>query len=206
MTTALSTDHSEPEASPAARVAFDRRILFRRRTILLWSAVSDESARELCSTMLALSAQDPAAPITLAINSPGGANHAGWAIIDMMRAIPAPVHTICLGLAASFGAVLLAAGAPGSRSVMPHARVMIHQPWLPGEYRAVAADLKIQAQEIDRQRRLIDALLADACGRSAEEVHERSDRDAWFSAEEAVAFGLADRVQHRWPWFESTVN
>lgn len=193
-------------AAPAESPPLMRRFLRRQRIVVLWGPVNEDSARNVCLQLLSYCEDDPQAPIWLLINSPGGANDAGWAIVDTMNASPAPVHTLCVGLAASFGAVLLASGERGFRLAMPHARIMIHQPWLPGEYRAAAADLKIQAEEIRRQRELIDALLARQSGRPVAEVASRSDRDAWFSAEEAAHFGLIDAVIERWPWKERSMN
>ena len=168
--------------------------LHERREIFLWSQVDDNSARHVVERLIYLNEIDPQADITLMINSPGGANNAGFAILDTMRTISADVRTVCMGLAASFGALLLMCGEPGKRFVFPHARVMIHQPWLPGEYRATASDLRIQAEEIQKQRDEIDRLIAEVTGRPFEQVANDTDRDHWLNAEQAVAYGVVDGV------------
>ncbi len=163
------------------------------RRIFLWGQVDDNSARHVIERLLLLDSESNE-DITLLVNSPGGANTAGFAILDTMRSLRSDTATVCLGLAASFGALILTCGTPGKRSAYPHSRIMIHQPWIPGEIRAPAMDLRIHAQEIQRQRQTINAIIADCTGRSIEEIEEDTDRDSWFTAEEAVDYGLIDEV------------
>ncbi|MCR9145169.1 MAG: ATP-dependent Clp protease proteolytic subunit [bacterium] len=168
--------------------------LTERRQIFLWGQVDDASAKHIVERLLYMSAIDSQSDISLMINSPGGMNTAGFAILDAMRMIQPDVRTYCLGLAASFGALLLMCGAKGKRFALPHARVMIHQPWLPGEYRATATELRIQAEEIQKQRDEIDQIIAEATGRPFEEVAGDTDRDHWLNAEAAVEYGVIDAV------------
>lgn len=133
------------------------------RRIFLWGQVDDASARHVIERMLLLDSESTE-DITLLINSPGGANTSGFAILDTMRSLRSDTATVCLGLAASFGALILMCGNPGKRSAYPHSRIMIHQPWIPGEIRAPAMDLRIHAEEIHRQRQTINAIIADCTG------------------------------------------
>ncbi|MEQ9363521.1 MAG: ATP-dependent Clp protease proteolytic subunit [Leptospirales bacterium] len=182
------------DGDPPINQRIEKFFLTERRQIFLWGQVDDASAKHIVERLLFLSAIDPKADISLMINSPGGMNTAGFAVLDAMRMIEADVRTYCLGLAASFGALLLMCGAKGKRFVLPHARVMIHQPWLPGEYRATATELRIQAEEIQKQREEIDHIIADATGRPFEEIAADTDRDHWLNAEAAVEYGAVDAV------------
>lgn len=171
----------------------------KQRRVFLWGQVDDRSARHVIDRLLLLSATDSEygaadADVTLIINSPGGANTAGFAILDTMRSLPCDVRTECYGLAASFGALLLLCGASGKRSAHPHSRIMIHQPWIPGEIRAPALDLRIHAAEIEKQRREINAIIASVTGNSVEQIEADTDRDRWFDAAEALQYGLIDSI------------
>jgi ATP-dependent Clp protease protease subunit len=143
--------------------------------------------------MLYLDSEDPTKPIYLYINSPGGSVTAGMAIYDTMQYIKAEVVTICVGLAASMGAFLLASGSPGKRLALPHARIMIHQP-MGGTGRRQATDIDIEAKEILRIRQQLNEIMANRTGQTIERIEKDTDRDYFLSAEEAVAYGLIDKV------------
>ena len=166
--------------------------LLKDRIIFLGSEINDMVANSIVAQLLFLDSQDPEQDIHLYINSPGGVIDDGLAILDTMNYIRPDVATICVGKAASMGAVLLAAGAKGKRYSLPHARVMIHQPL--GGARGQASDIQIQAQEIQKAKNLLAQILADATGKSVETVHKDSDRDYYMSAEEALAYGLIDAI------------
>ncbi|GAB4340818.1 MAG: ATP-dependent Clp protease proteolytic subunit [Cyanobacteria bacterium] len=167
--------------------------LYQERIIFLGKEVDDEIANEIVAVMLYLDSEDNSKDIVLYINSPGGSVTAGMAIYDTMQHIKSDVVTICVGLAASMGAFLLAAGAKGKRLALPHARIMIHQPST-GGFRGQATDIDIEAKEILRTRRQLDQILADNTGKSLETVKKDTDRDYWMSAAEAKEYGLVDRV------------
>ncbi len=199
--TRLHTNESAPAkldkneiGEPPIAHRLEQFFLTEKRQIFLWGQVDDASAKHIVERLLYLSAIDPDQDISLMINSPGGMNTAGFAILDAMQMIAADVRTTCLGLAASFGALLLMHGAKGKRFVLPHARIMIHQPWLPGEYRATATELRIQAEEIQKQRDDIDRMIAKATGRPFEEVAGDTDRDHWLDARAAVEYGVVDAI------------
>ncbi len=168
--------------------------LLKARRIFLWSSVDDDSAKGVVTRLLSLDSEDPQKEIVLYINSPGGSVHDGMAIYDAMQAITAPVSTVCTGLAASMGAVLLASGQKGRRFTWPHGRIMIHQPSVMGTIIARATDLDIHAKEIIRMREELNRLLADHTGQDVDKIAADTDRDYFMSAEEAVAYGLVDQV------------
>ncbi len=168
--------------------------LFKARKLFLWTEVDDESARALVMRLLTLDVEDPGKEITLYINSPGGTIHDGLAIFDAIGAIRSPVSTVCVGMAASMGAVLLASGAKGRRFAWPHARVMIHQPAVMGTIIGSATDLDIRARETLRYREELNRILAEKTGKSAEVIAQDTDRDFFMSAAEAQAYGLIDAV------------
>lgn len=168
--------------------------LLKGRKIFLWSPVDDESARAIVTRLLSLDAEDPKKEIVFYINSPGGSVHDGLAIYDAMRAISSPVSTVCTGLAASMGAVLLAGGDKGRRFTWPHARIMIHQPLIMGTITGRATDLDIQAKEMIRTRDEINRLLAHHTGQEVARIVADTDRDNFMSPEEAKAYGLIDEV------------
>ena len=166
--------------------------LLKDRIIMLGSQVDDQVANLLVAQMLFLQSEDPKKDIDLYINSPGGSVTAGMAIYDTMQMLSCQVRTYCIGQAASMGAVLLAAGAPGKRFALPHSRVMIHQP--SGGYEGTAADIDLHAREILQSRKMLYDLLAKHCGHPAEEIAAKSQRDHFMSAEEALAEGVVDRI------------
>ncbi|HIK57321.1 MAG TPA: ATP-dependent Clp protease proteolytic subunit [Synechococcales cyanobacterium M55_K2018_004] len=167
--------------------------LFRERIIFLAEEVDDGIANAIVAYMLYLDSDDQNKPIYLYINSPGGSVTAGMAIYDTMQHIKSEVVTICVGLAASMGAFLLAAGTKGKRLALPHSRIMIHQP-LGGTGRRQATDIEIEAKQILRVRRELNELMAFHTGKSIEQIEKDTDRDYFMSAEEAKEYGLIDRV------------
>ena len=166
--------------------------LLKDRIIMLGTAIDDGVANVLVAQLLFLQSEDPKKDIDLYINSPGGSVTAGLAIYDTMQMLSCDVRTYCVGQAASMAAVLLAAGAPGKRFALPHSRIMVHQP--SGGCEGTAADIDIQAQEIIRIRTILYDILSKHCGRPADEIRAKSDRDFFMSAEEAVAEGIIDKV------------
>jgi ATP-dependent Clp protease protease subunit len=166
--------------------------LLMDRIIFLGTPINDDVANIVIAQMLFLAADNPERDINLYINSPGGSVSAGMAIYDTMQFIDSPVRTICMGLAASMGAFLLAAGAPGKRSALPHARIMIHQP--SGGAQGTAADIEIQAREILYLRHKMNELFGKHTGRPVEQIERDIDRDRFMSAEEAQAYGIIDHV------------
>ena len=167
--------------------------LYQERIIFLGKEVDDEIANEIVAVMLYLDSEDSSKDIVLYINSPGGSVTAGMAIYDTMQHIQSNVVTVCVGLAASMGAFLLSAGAKGKRLALPHSRIMIHQPSM-GGFRGQATDIDIEAKEILRTRKQLDQVLADNCGKDVDQVRSDTERDYWLSAQEALEYGLIDRV------------
>jgi ATP-dependent Clp protease protease subunit len=163
------------------------------RILFLGQEVSDGIANSLVAQMLYLDSEDSSKPIYLYINSPGGSVTAGLAIYDTMQYVKSDVVTICVGLAASMGAFLLAAGTKGKRLALPHSRIMIHQP-LGGTSQRQASDIEIEAREILRIKDMLNQSLADMCSQSLEKISKDTDRDYFMSAAEAVEYGLIDRV------------
>jgi ATP-dependent Clp protease protease subunit len=162
------------------------------RILFLGQEVTDGLANALVAQMLYLDSDDPSKPIYLYINSPGGSVTAGMAIYDTMQYIKSEVVTICVGLAASMGSFLLAAGSPGKRLALPHSRIMIHQPL--GGTRGQATDIEIEANEILRIRQQLNEMLAERTGQSLEKVEKDTDRDYFMSPYEAKEYGLIDKV------------
>ena len=169
--------------------------LLRNRIVFLGAEVDDSIANLLTAQMLYLEGEDPKADIWLYINSPGGSVTAGMAIYDTMQFVQPAVGTICMGLAASMGQFLLCAGAPGKRFALPHARVMMHQP--SGGLRGQAADIAIQAEQMLYIKRLMAERIAEHTGQTVEQVEEDSERDRWFTAEQAKEYGIVDEVVKR---------
>ena len=168
--------------------------LFKARKIFLWSDVNDESAKAIVTRLLSLDNEAPDQEIVLFINSPGGTIHDGLAVYDAMQAVRAPVSTVCMGMAASMGAMLLTSGAKGRRFAWPHARIMIHQPLIMGTITGTATDLDIRARETIRYREELNRLLAHHTGQEVEKITQDTDRDYFMSAEEAMEYGIIDEV------------
>lgn len=166
--------------------------LLRDRIVFLNGEVNDEIAEMLCAQLLFLEAENPERPINLYINSPGGAITSGFAIYDTMQYINAPVHTLCMGTARSMGSFLLMAGAAGHRMALPNASLHVHQPL--GGFQGQASDILIHAEEMKRTKHRVIGLYAEHCGRRYEEIERALDRDRFMTADEAVEWGLVDRV------------
>lgn len=172
--------------------------LLSDRIIFLGEEVSDASAGLIIAQMLFLEAQDPEKDIQLYINSPGGSISAGFAIYDTMQYIKCDVSTICIGLAASFGAFLLAGGTKGKRIALPNAEIMIHQPAIHGNgIQGQAADIKIMSDHIQKSKKRLNTILAENTGKSIEEITIAVERDNYMTAKEAAAFGLIDTIIDR---------
>lgn len=184
---------------PAASVSYQRtremtidELLLENRIVFLIGEINHQSAARVMMQMLYLENQKRGQEINFYINSPGGAVDDTLALYDTMRFMSSPVSTYCLGRAYSGGAVLLTAGAKGKRFILPHAKVMIHQPF--GGVTGQAEDIRIQAEQIIKMKTELNRILAEHTGKSVEQIHADSERDRYFSAEEAVAYGLVDEV------------
>jgi ATP-dependent Clp protease protease subunit len=170
------------------------KYFFENRAVHLWGMVDDKSAKEVVNKMLLLDYDKPGEEIRFYINSPGGVVTSGMVIYDTMRMIKSPVSTICMGLAASMGSILLSGGVKGKRFIFPNGEVMIHQPSLGGHIQGVSADLEIQAIQTKKVKELGARILAENCGKSFEQVMKDFDRDYWMDANEAKAYGIVDQV------------
>lgn len=168
--------------------------LLSDRIIFLGEEVSDKSAALIVAQLLSLESQDPEKDIEFYINSPGGSISAGLAIYDTMRFIKCDVSTLCLGMAASFGAFLLAGGTKGKRMALPNAEIMIHQPAIGGGVKGQATDIKIISDHILRSKKRLNTILAENTGKTVEEIEAATERDHYMSAKEALAFGLIDKI------------
>src|SRR5437667_270701 len=166
--------------------------LLRNRIIFLGTQVDDASANLVCAQLLLLAAEDADRDISLYINSPGGSITSGLAIYDTMQYVGCDVSTVCMGLAASMGQFLLCSGAPGKRYALPHSRILMHQP--SGQMQGQAADIAIQAEQIIYLKRMMAERIAFHTGQPIERIEADSDRDRWFTAEEAQAYGFNHRV------------
>jgi len=169
--------------------------LLRERIIFLGSVVEDNIANAITAQMLLLAAEDPNKDIYLYINSPGGSVSAGMALYDTMQFVPCDVATVAMGLAASMGQFLLCAGAEGKRYALPHARIMMHQP--SGGIGGTASDIKIQAEQMLYTKKKMAELIAVHTGQNIDQIESDSDRDRWFTAEEAKEYGFVDNVVRR---------
>jgi ATP-dependent Clp protease protease subunit len=186
------------EQSPRGERAMDiYSRLLNDRIIFLGTPVDDQVANAIIAQLLHLDSEDPEQDINLYINSPGGSVSAGLAVYDTMRFINADVATTALGMAASISAVLLAAGTKGKRNVLPNTRVVLHQPWTQGRPGGQASDIEIHARELIRTKRRINEILAETTGQSFEKIERDTDRDYIIGAEEAVEYGVVDRVVSR---------
>jgi ATP-dependent Clp protease protease subunit len=184
------------EQSPRGERAYDiYSRLLKERIIFLGTAVNDEIANLIIAQLLFLEADDPDKDITFYINSPGGVVTAGLAIYDTMRYVKSDIATLCLGQAASMGAVLLAAGAAGKRYALPNARILIHQPM--GGFQGQASDIDIHAREILRVREDLNRILAEHTGQKIKKIQNDTERDYFMSAEEAKSYGIIDKVLNK---------
>ena len=170
------------------------QLFLKKRAVYLWGPVEDKSARDIVSKLLLLDADKPGQEIKFYINSPGGVVTSGMVIYDTMRMIQSPVITICMGLAASMGSILLSGGIKGKRLIFPHGEVMIHQPSIGGYFQAASADIEIHAKQMQRTKEISAQILAQNTGKSFERILKDFDRDYWMDAKEAVDYGIVDTV------------
>ena len=168
--------------------------LLNDRIIMLSDQVNDTTASLVVAQLLYLESQDPEKDISLYINSPGGSVTAGFAIYDTMNYIKCDVSTICIGMAASMGAFLLSSGAKGKRFALPNSEIMIHQPLIGGGLGGQQTDIMIHAKNMERTRNRLEAIMAESTGKSIEEIHAACERDNYMTAQEALDFGLVDKV------------
>lgn len=173
---------------------FDKKFIEQRK-IFLWGVVDDKSAKDITARLLYLEAIDPGKEITFYINSPGGVVTSGMVIYDTMQMISSPVSTVCMGMAASMGSILLSGGAKGRRFIFPSGQVMIHQP--SGGGQGVSADLEIMAVQILKIKQMGAKILADNCGQTYEKVMKDFDRDYWMDSNESVSYGIVDGVMDK---------
>ena len=195
----LDDDDDDEGSTPAAKTpgpvgALIQKKFLEQRKIFLWGAVTDETAKDLTEKLLYLEATAPGKDITFYMNTPGGSITAGMAVYDTIKLITSPVTIVVTGMAASMGSILLSAPQKGRRLLYPHARVLIHQPLISGRFIGPATDINIQAQEMEKLRSELNQILATASGQSMEKVTKDSDRDFYLNAEEAIAYGLADKI------------
>ncbi len=170
------------------------KYFFEKRTVHLWGMVDDKSAKEVVTKFLLLDADKPGEEIKFYINSPGGIVTSGMVMYDTMRMLKSPVSTICMGLAASMGSILLSGGVKGKRFIFPHGEVMIHQPSIGGYIQGVSADLEIQAEQTKKVKEIGARILAENCGKTAEQIMNDFDRDYWMDAKEAMEYGIVDGI------------
>ena len=191
-------EEDEKEEQPKSDLMmFSKRLekyFFESRSVYLWGVVDDKSAKDIVSKMLLLDSDKPGEEIKFYINSPGGVVTSGMVIYDTMQMIKSPVSTICMGLAASMGSILLSGGEKGKRFIYPSGEVMIHQPSLGGFIRGVSTDLEIQARQTKRVKDMGAKILAENCGKSVEQILKDFDRDYWMDAEEAITYGIVDKT------------
>ena len=169
---------------------FDKKFIEQRK-VFLWGVVDDKSAKDISDRLMYLESLDPGKEITFYINSPGGMVTSGMVIYDVMQMISSPVSTVCMGMAASMGSILLSGGEKGRRMIFPHGEVMIHQP--SGGGRGTSADLEIMAVQMLKTKQLGARILAENCGQTYEKVMKDFDRDYWMNAQESIAYGIVDQ-------------
>jgi len=189
----LSAQNANDETKDSVREIVQRRFLEERK-IFLWGEVSDKSARDITGKLLYLETNAPGEEITLYLNSPGGSITAGMAIYDTMQLISSPIKVIVTGMAASMGSILLCGAAKGQRLLYPHSRILIHQPLITGRMIAVAVDINIQAEEMEKLREELNNILAEASGQPLKKIQMDTDRDFYLNAKEAIEYGLADAI------------
>ncbi len=173
---------------------FDKKFIEQRK-VFLWGAVEDKSAKDIADRLLYLESLDPGKEITFYINSPGGVVTSGMVIYDVMQMITSPVSTVCMGMAASMGSILLSGGKKGRRFIFPHGEVMIHQP--SGGGRGTSADLEIMAVQMLKTKQLGARILAENCGQTYEKVMKDFDRDYWMDAKESIEYGIVDHIMNK---------
>jgi ATP-dependent Clp protease, protease subunit len=179
---------------PGPLATLIQKKFLEQRKIFLWGAITDETAKDICERLLYLESGNPGKEITFYMNTPGGSITAGMAIFDTMRLISSPITIVVTGMAASMGSILLCAIPKGRRLLFPHSRVLIHQPLISGRFIGPATDINIQAQEMEKLRAELNQILADASGQPIDKVARDSDRDFYLNAQEAIAYGLGDKI------------
>ncbi len=191
-------EQEEPEERPKSDLMmFSKKLekyFFESRSIYLWGVVDDKSAKDVVSKLLLLDNDKPGEEIKFYINSPGGVVTSGMVMYDTMQMLKSPVSTICMGLAASMGSILLSGGKKGKRFIFPSGEVMIHQPSLGGYIRGVSTDLEIQARQTKRVKDMGARILAENTGKSVEQILVDFDRDFWMNAQEAIDYGIVDKI------------
>jgi ATP-dependent Clp protease, protease subunit len=191
-------DEKEPKEEKAPDLGMlakkMEKYFFESRSVQLWGAVDDRSAKEVVTKLLLLDEDKPGEEIKFFINSPGGVVTSGMVIYDTMKMLKSPVSTICMGLAASMGSILLSGGVKGRRFVYPHSEIMIHQPSLGGYMQGVSVDLEITAKQTKRVKEVSARILADNCGKKMEQILKDFDRDYWMDAKEAIEYGIVDEI------------
>ena len=193
MTTKASLIPMVVEKSAGGERAYDiYSRLLKDRIVFVGGEIDDDMANAIVAQLLFLQAQDAEKEVSMYINSPGGSVTAGLAILDTMKMVKCPVSTYCVGQAASMGAILLASGEKGRRYALPHARIMVHQPW--GGAQGKASDIEITAREILRLKEMLNGILAESAGKMLEAVTNDTDRDHFMSADEAKTWGIVDKV------------
>ena len=183
---------AKKDGGPVAMV-IQRKFLAQRK-IFLWGAVTDATAKDLTEKLLYLEGVAPGKDITFYLNSPGGSITAGMAVFDTMKLITSPITVVVTGMAASMGSILLCGAAKGRRLLYPHSRVLIHQPLISGRMIGPASDINIQAKEMEKLRAELNQILATASGQPLDRINQDTDRDFYLNAQEAIAYGLADRI------------
>lgn len=194
----MDEEEEEKEERPKSDLGmFNKKLekyFFDKRSVYLWGVVDDKSAKDIVSKLLLLDADKPGEEIKFYINSPGGVVTSGMVMYDTMQMISSPVSTICMGLAASMGSILLSGGVKGKRFIFPHGEVMIHQPSLGGYIQGVSTDLEIQAEQTKRVKDIGATILAKNCGKTKEQIMKDFDRDYWMDAHQSIAYGIADHL------------
>lgn len=193
----MNEDEENDEAPKSDLGMFNKKLeryFFEKRAVYLWGVVDDKSAKDVVSKLLLLDADKPGEEIKFYINSPGGVVTSGMVMYDTMQMIKSPVSTICMGLAASMGSILLSGGVKGKRYIFPHGEVMIHQPSLGGHIQGVSTDLEIQAEQTRRVKEIGATILAKNCGKTVEQIMKDFDRDYWMDARKAIEYGIADHL------------
>ena len=184
----------KPAPEPGMLMKKLEKYFFESRSVQLWGPVDDRSAKDVINKFLLLDADKPGEEIKFLINTPGGMVTSGMAIYDVMKMMKSPVSTVCMGLAASMGSILLSGGAKGRRFIYPHGEVMIHQPSLGGYIQGVSIDLEIQAKQTKRVKEIAARILAENCGKKFEQVMKDFDRDYWMDAKESLEYGIVDQI------------
>ena len=184
----------EKEKKPDSVGEVIQKKFLEERKVFLWGEVSDRSARDVTEKFLYLEASNPGEDITFYINTPGGSITAGMAVYDTMQLITSSITVVGTGMAASMGSILLCGASKGKRHLYPHSRVLIHKPLITGSMWAAAVDINIQAEEMEKLREELNKILAKSSGQPLKKIQQDTDRDFYLNAEEAIEYGLADKI------------